>query len=72
LLKNGLKVGEPGQFQPGSRFGVITEGSLGGWLAQRQAALRDVMAAGARSISCLPTKDRAHRVPQKIFSGNPI
>jgi hypothetical protein len=26
--------------------GGSTEGSLGGWLAQRQAALRDVMAAG--------------------------
>jgi cephalosporin-C deacetylase-like acetyl esterase len=46
---------------------VITEGSLGGGLAQRQAALRDVVAAGARSISCLPTIDRAHRVPQKKY-----
>ena len=27
--------------------GGSTEGSLGGWLAQRQAALREVMAAGA-------------------------
>ena len=26
--------------------GGSTEGSLGGWLAQRQAALREVMAAG--------------------------
>ncbi len=26
----------------------LTEGLLGGWLAQRQAALRGVMAAGAR------------------------
>ena len=33
-------------------FGEKTEGLLGGWLAQRQAALRDVMAAGARFISC--------------------
>ena len=33
-------------------FGGKTEGMLGGWLAQRQAALRDVMAAGARFISC--------------------
>jgi hypothetical protein len=44
---------------------VITEGSLGGGLAQRQAALRDVMAAGARSISCLPTTNQAVCVPQK-------
>ena len=29
--------------------GGSTEGSLGGWLAQRQAALREVMAAGALS-----------------------
>jgi len=27
--------------------GGCTEGLLGGWLAQRQAALREVMAAGA-------------------------
>jgi hypothetical protein len=33
-------------------FGGKTEGMLGGGLAQRQAALRDVMAAGARFISC--------------------
>jgi len=32
-----------------------TEGTLGRWLAQRQAALRGVMAAGARFISCWPT-----------------
>jgi hypothetical protein len=30
----------------------LTEGSLGGRLAQRLAALREVMAAGARFISC--------------------
>ena len=30
------------------RFGWVTEGLLGGVLAQRQAALRGVMAAGAR------------------------
>ncbi len=29
--------------------GGSTEGLLGGWLAQRQAALRGVLAAGARS-----------------------
>jgi hypothetical protein len=46
---------------------VITEGSLGGGLAQRQAALRDVMAAGARFIACWPTLLRAHRVPQKFI-----
>jgi hypothetical protein len=40
---------------------------LGGRLAQRQAALREVMAAGARFISCWPTRDRAYRVPQKFI-----
>jgi hypothetical protein len=29
-------------------IGGSTEGSLGGWLAQRQAALRGMLAAGAR------------------------
>jgi hypothetical protein len=33
-------------------FGKKTEGMLGGRLAQRQAALREVMAAGARFIAC--------------------
>jgi hypothetical protein len=33
-------------------FGGKTEGLLGGRLAQRQAALREVMAAGARFMSC--------------------
>ena len=32
----------------GFQFRGVTEGLLGGWLAQRQAALRGVMAAGAR------------------------
>jgi hypothetical protein len=32
--------------------GDLTEGLLGGRLAQRHAALREVMAAGARFISC--------------------
>jgi hypothetical protein len=30
-------------------LGGNTEGLLGGWLAQRQAALRGLLAAGARS-----------------------
>ena len=37
--------------------GGSTEGLLGGWLAQRQAALREVMAAGSRLellTPCLP------------------
>jgi len=39
--------------------GGSTEGLLGGWLAQRQAALREVMAAGALStftlgLPCVP------------------
>jgi hypothetical protein len=33
--------------------GGSTEGLLGGWLAQRQAALREVMAAGAFSTFAL-------------------
>jgi len=44
-------------------FGKKTEGLLGGRLAQRQAALREVMAAGARFIACWPTIARARGVP---------
>jgi len=33
--------------------GGSTKGFLGGWLAQRQAALREVMAAGALSTFTL-------------------
>jgi len=33
-------------------FGGKSKGLLGGRLAQRQAALREVMAAGARFIAC--------------------
>ena len=44
--------------------GDLTEGSLGGRLAQRHAALREVMAAGARFISCLPTLVSALPVPR--------
>jgi len=48
--------------------GGSTEGSLGGWLAQRQAALREVMAAGALStftlgLPCVPDILRAACVP---------
>jgi len=48
--------------------GGSTEGSLGGWLAQRQAALREVMAAGALStftlgLPCVPVLLRAACVP---------
>ena len=51
-----------------------TEGSLGGWLAQRQAALREVMAAGALStftlgLPCVPMISRAPSVPEKDFFG---
>ena len=51
-----------------------TEGLLGGWLAQRQAALREVMAAGALStftlgLPCVPVFLRAACVPQKDFFG---
>ena len=50
-----------------------TEGLLGGWLAQRQAALREVMAAGALptftlGLPCVPVILRAACVPQeRIF-----
>src|SRR6185437_2421599 len=53
--------------------GGSTEGLLGGWLAQRQAALREVMAAGALStftlgLPCVPVILRAACVPQeRIF-----
>lgn len=48
--------------------GGSTEGLLGGWLAQRQAALREVMAAGAVSTftlgrPCVPVLLRAACVP---------
>ena len=54
--------------------GGSTEGLLGGWLAQRQAALREVMAAGALStftlgLPCVPVFPRAPPVPEKEFSG---
>jgi hypothetical protein len=56
------------------RSGGCTEGLLGGWLAQRQAALREVMAAGALptftlGLPCVPEFSRAACVPRKIFSG---
>ena len=53
--------------------GGSTEGLLGGWLAQRQAALREVMAAGALStftlgLPCVPVILRAACVPRrKVF-----
>src|SRR5688500_1140532 len=52
--------------------GGFTEGSLGGWLAQRQAALRGMVAAGALStftlgLPCVPVFSRAPRVPRKKF-----
>ena len=54
--------------------GGSTEGLLGGWLAQRQAALRDVMAAGALStftlgLPCVPVISRAASVPRIGFLG---
>jgi len=55
--------------------GGSTEGSLGGWLAQRQAALREGMAAGALStftlgLPCVPVISRAACVPKKKFFWN--
>ena len=57
--------------------GGSTEGTLGRWLAQRQAALRELLAAGARSayfvcpcraawlLSISRATDRAGDVPHK-------
>ena len=50
--------------------GGSTEGSLGGWLAQRLAALREVMAAGALptftlGLPCVPVLLRAACVPRR-------
>jgi hypothetical protein len=58
---------------PGS--GGSTEGLLGGRLAQRQAALREVMAAGALStftlgLPCVPDFPRAACVPEKRIFWN--
>ena len=54
--------------------GGSTEGLLGGRLAQRQAALREGMAAGALStftlgLPCVPMISRAPAVPEKSFCG---
>src|SRR5258706_133021 len=50
--------------------GDLSEGSLGGRLAQRHAALREVMAAGARFISCLPSMYLAPPVPRPSGSAH--
>ena len=55
--------------------GGSTEGLLGGWLAQRQAALREVMAAGALStftlgLPCMPVLLRAACVPKGNYFWN--
>jgi hypothetical protein len=52
--------------------GGCTEGLLGGWLAQRQAALRGVVAAGAFSTftlgrPCVPVSFRAPPVPDTKY-----
>ena len=51
-----------------------TEGLLGGWLTQRQAALREVMAAGALptftlGLPCVPVVSRAACVPKRNVYG---
>ena len=56
--------------------GGCTEGLLGGWLAQRQAALRGMVAAGAfptftLGLPCVPVFLRAPHVPQKKFFWKP-
>src|SRR6185295_16034185 len=57
--------------------GGSTEGLLGGWLAQRQAALREVMAAGALPTftlghPCVPVISRAASVPQEENFWKPL
>ena len=52
--------------------GGSTEGLLGEWLAQRQAALRGMLAAGAHptfplGLLCVPVLSRAQCVPQNLF-----
>jgi hypothetical protein len=54
--------------------GGSTEGLLGGRLAQRLAALRGMLAAGARwglsiGLTCVPVSYRAPCVPKKTFFG---
>ena len=54
--------------------GGCTEGLLGGWLAQRLAALRGKLAAGALptftlGLPCVPVISRAACVPEGKFSG---
>jgi hypothetical protein len=50
----GPKAGEPGPFQDRvQKLEGRTEGMLGGRLAQRHAALREVMAAGSRRLPVL-------------------
>ena len=55
--------------------GGSTEGLLGGWLAQRQAALREVMAAGALStftlgLPCVPVSLEQLACHSDEFSGS--
>jgi hypothetical protein len=50
LKKRLIKEGEPGFLGRVLVSESLTEGSLGGRLAQRQAALREVMAAGSRLL----------------------
>jgi len=60
-----FKCGRTRPFLTGFQFrGDLTEGSLGGRLAQRHAALRELMAAGARFISCYPSWSSALLVPR--------
>ena len=58
------KCGRTRSFLTGFQVrGDLSEGSLGGRLAQRLAALREVMAAGARLFACLPSLCSALPVP---------
>ena len=50
FAEKALKEGEPGLLNRVLVSESLTEGSLGGRLAQRQAALREVMAAGSRLL----------------------
>ncbi len=73
MNKVGPKCGRTQSFLTGFQVrGECTEGLLGGWLAQRQAALRGKLAAGAFSTftlgrPCVPVFSRACAVPLKLF-----
>src|SRR5262249_36646606 len=66
------KCGRTRPFLTGFQFGGIKlkDRSAGGWRSGR-LALREVMAAGARFIACLPTSSSALLVPRPLKVGCP-